>query len=365
MRMNVLFTLLHDSWGEGSNESLRLVMSRVTADDLCSANVQELRRLVPEISKEKWQSWCDYYSPQRASLRKQLLEDLHIQVLMYTCADYPSALKVVDKPPSLLYVKGNLELASLNIAMVGSRRATPYGKNVSYTLAKELSNEGICVISGLAKGIDVNAHKGALEGPGGTVAVLGCGIDRIYPRENAKMYDAILQHPKGAIVSEWPLDAPATAWHFPARNRIIAGLAEGLVVVEAAKKSGSLISASYALDYGKEVFAVPGLITSPESVGCHRLIKDGAKLVSQVTDVLEEFGQLSLFKEPSQKKTNRQFSPDEKKVFDALSSTPQSVEELCALTNLAVHTVNSVLLEFELEEIVLQDYGRRYSKINS
>lgn len=362
---HVLFTLLHDAWGEGANESLRLTMTRVEAEALCTSDAKALQALVPELPPEKWQAWCAYYSPERLRLREALLAEMGIRVLSYTDPDYPQALKIVDKPPSLLYIKGNFQLAALNIGMVGSRKATPYGKNVSYTLAKALSNEGVCVVSGLAKGIDVNAHKGAIEGPGGTVAVLGCGIDRIYPRENAKMYDAILAHPRGAIVSEWPLGAPATAWHFPARNRIIAGLSDGLVVVEAAKKSGSLISATYALEYGKEVFAVPGLITSPESVGCHRLIKDGAKLVAQATDVLEEFGQLALFKEPPPQKEERPFSPEAKKVYEALSSVPQSIEEICALTKLSVPTVNSVLLEFELEDIVLQDYGRRYSKINS
>ena len=360
----ILFTLLHDVWGDVSNESIRLTMMRVEPAELRSADIHHLTKLVPEIPDEKWQAWCAYYSQERESLREQLLRDMNVNLLLYTDSAYPERLRAVDKPPSILYVKGNFQLASLNIGMVGSRRATPYGKNVAYSLAKGLSTEGVCIISGLAKGIDVNSHKGAIEGPGGTVAVLGCGIDRIYPRENAKMYEAIVAHPKGAIVSEWPLDAPATAWHFPARNRIIAGLSDGVVVVEAAKKSGSLISAGYALDYGKEVFAVPGLVTSPESVGCHRLIKDGAKLVAQVADVLEEFGQIELFKESVKKVETRTFSPDEQKVYDALSSVPQSVEDICALAKLPVHTVNSVLLEFELDDIVLQDYGRRYAKID-
>lgn len=364
MEDKVLFTLLHDAWGEGSNESLRLTMQRVQPTALCSADIDQLCQLVPEIPKEKWEQWRAYYSPERFFLRKKLLEDMKLSIVLYTDSIYPQNLRVVDRPPALIYIKGNFEPASLNIGMVGSRKATPYGKNVAYSLAKGLSNEGVCIISGLAKGIDVNSHKGALEGSGGTIAVLGCGIDRIYPRENAKMYEAILAHPKGAIISEWPLDAPATAWHFPARNRIIAGLSDGVVVVEAAKKSGSLISAGYALDYGKEVFAVPGLVTSPESVGCHRLIKDGAKLVAQVSDVLEEFGQIELFKEPVKKAEIRNFSPEEQKVYAALSSTPQSVEELCLIAELPVHIVNSILLEFELEDIVLQDYGRRYSKID-
>lgn len=365
MNEKALFTLLHDAWGENCNESMRLTMMRLSVDELATFDAEKLHAVVPEIPKEKWQIWRDYFSKERLALRAQLLEDFDIQILLYIDPTYPESLKNIYRPPSILYVKGHFQLSAINIGMVGSRRATPYGKNVAYTLAKGLSNENICIISGLAKGIDVNSHKGALEGTGGTIAVLGCGINRIYPRENKKMFEEILLHPKSAIVSEWPLDAPATAWHFPARNRIIAGLSDGLVVVEAAKKSGSLISAGYALEYGKEVFAVPGLITSPESVGCHRLIKDGAKLVAQVSDILEEFGQLKLFKEPETVSKNiRSFSVNEQKVYDALSSVPQNVEEICAIAKLPIHIVNSVLLEFELEDIVLQDFGRRYSKID-
>ena len=364
MKRHILFTLLHDAWGESSNESLRLAMMRLSADELESADDGSLYKKVPEIPREKWRTWCAYYSAERFEFRQRLLNDQQIQVMLYTDDSYPSCLQVVDKPPSILYIKGHFQRQRLNIGIVGSRRATPYGKNVAFTLAKSLSNESVCIVTGLAKGIDVNAHKGALAGTGGTIAVLGCGIDRIYPRENAKVFDEIIALPNGAIISEWPLGAPATAWHFPARNRIIAGLSEGVIVVEAAKKSGSLISANYALEYGKEVFAVPGLITSPESVGCHRLIKDGAKLVTQAGDVLEEFGQIELFKDvPAMSEKTQQFSPDAKKVYDALSAVPQSIEEICALTKLPVQTVNGILLEFELEELVLQDFGRRYAKL--
>ncbi len=364
MERQILFTLLHDAWGEGSNESLRLALMRVSAEALRAADLKNLCEITPEIPKKKWQDWCDYYSADRVVLRERLLADQDIHVMLYTDDDYPARLRDIDKPPSILYIKGHFQLQRLNIGMVGSRRATPYGKNVAFTLAKALSNESVCVISGLAKGIDVNAHKGAMEGAGGTIAVLGCGIDRIYPRENAKVYGEILSLSNGAIISEWPLGAPATAWHFPARNRIIAGLSDGVVVVEAAKKSGSLISANYALEYGKEVFAVPGLITSTESVGCHRLIKDGAKLVTQARDVLEEFGQMTLFKEASEIPAKKQqFSPDVQKVFDALNAVPQSVEDLCGITGLPVSIVNGILLELELEELVFQDYGRRYAKL--
>lgn len=364
MDKTILFTLLHDAWGEGSNESLRLSMMRLTDDVLAEGDAKALADMVPEIPIEKWQAWRTYYSPVRYDLRAELLDQLGVQIMLYADDAYPEALRAVYRPPSILYIKGHFELANLNIAMVGSRKATAYGKNVAYSISKALSNENVRIISGLAKGIDVNSHKGAIEGPGGTIAVLGCGIDKIYPRQNASMYDAILSHPKSAIVSEWTLGSGPLDWHFPNRNRIIAGLAEGLVVVEASKKSGSLISANYALEYGKEVFAVPGMITSPESVGCHRLIKDGAKLIAQPSDILDEFGQLCLFEETKTEEKTRSFSKDEKRVYDALTNVPQSIEDICTACKLPINTVSGILLEFELEDIVIQEYGRQYSKIN-
>lgn len=362
MEKSILFSLLHDVWGESSNDSMRLAMMRLTTNELVAKNAKQLYEKVPEIPYTKWEKWCTYYSSERYKLREHLLQELGIELLLYIDDTYPEVLKEVYRPPGILYIKGNFSLANLNIGMVGSRRATSYGKNMAYSLSKKLSDEHVRIVSGLAKGIDANAHRGAIEGPGGTIAVLGCGIDRIYPRENARLYEEILSHPNGAIISEWPLEAAAIDWHFPARNRIIAGLSEGICVVEAAKKSGSLISANYALEYGKEVFAVPGLITSQQSVGCHRLLKDGAKLVAQPSDILEEFGQMTLFKDIKPDSSVRQLTMEQQKVYNALSSIPQSVEDICTSTNLPVHVVNGILLEFELDDLVLQDYGRQYSR---
>lgn len=362
MDESIIFSLLHDVWGEGSNEGLKLVMQRVSADRLCALSYNELSSIIPEIPKEKWIQWCQYYSEERYNLKRSILDELGVYLILYIDNAYPDILKEVYHPPAILYVKGNFSLAALNIGMVGSRRATAYGRNVAYSLAKSLSNEDVRIISGLAKGIDANSHKGAIEGSGGTIAVLGCGIDKIYPRENAKLYEEILSHPCSSIISEWPLGAAARDWHFPARNRVIAGLSNGVVVVEATQKSGSLISANYALEYGKEVFAVPGLITSKNSVGCHRLIKDGAKLISRPADVLEEFGAFQLFKDEVKKNNTINMTPEEKIVYDTLSSIPQSVEDICLITKLPVNTVNGILLKFELDDIVLQDFGRQYSK---
>lgn len=363
MEKNILFTLLHDVWGEGTNESLRLSMSRLDGETLAQSDAAALSKQVPEVPLERWQAWCNYFSPERYGLREKLLDDLGVRILLFCDEDYPPSLKNIYRPPAVLYVKGHLpEVSRLSIGIVGSRKATAYGKNVAYTMAKALSEEGCCIISGLAKGIDGNAHQGAIEARGGTIAVLGCGIDKVYPRANEQIYAAILAHPDGAIISEWPLGAAALSWHFPQRNRIIAGLSEGVLVVEAAKKSGSLITASLALELGKEVFAIPGLITSPESVGCHRLIKDGAKLVAQPSDILDEFGQLNLFNEVKPLEVASHLTPEQRKVYEALTGVPQGVEEICLLTKLPVNTVNTVLLELELEDLVIQDYGRQYSK---
>ena len=205
MDKNILFSLLHDVWGEGANESLRLTMMRLTSDILTQADMSTLKELVPEIPEEKWTAWRNYYSPERYDLRAELLENIGIQMMLYSDEAYPEALREVYRPPSLLYIKGHFELANLNIAMVGSRKATAYGKNIAYSLSKSLSNENVRIISGLAKGIDVNAHKGAVEGSGGTIAVLGCGVDRVYPKQNESVYEAILHHPNSAIISEWTL----------------------------------------------------------------------------------------------------------------------------------------------------------------
>ena len=199
---------------------------------------------------------------------------------------FPAALKLIPYPPLLLYIKGTLTPAdSLAVAVVGTRGASYYGLKAARRLAGALAARGVTVVSGLARGIDTAAHQGALEMSGRTLAVLGCGLDVVYPPENLKLYQEIPEH--GALVSEFPLGTPPEARNFPIRNRIISGLALGVVVIEAGVKSGTAITVRYALDQGREVFAVPGPIDSPTSTGPHRLIQEGAKLVQDVEDILQ------------------------------------------------------------------------------
>lgn len=215
------------------------------------------------------------------------LQRLKIRLLTLHDADYPARLRTIPDPPCVLFIKGQLPPpAQPVIAIVGSRRASPYGRQVSGELAAGLAQRGYAVASGMALGADGAAHEGCLRANGLTIAVLGCGVDIIYPPEHAGLYERIAAH--GAIVSEMPLGAPPSRSSFPIRNRIISGLAVGVVVVEAAEKSGALITADHALEQGREVFAVPGSVNSTQSKGSHRLLREGAKLVESVEDILED-----------------------------------------------------------------------------
>lgn len=228
----------------------------------------------------------DFADWEKADREVELANSSGVSVLKYTDPSYPqSLLNIYDFPP-FLYVRGEILESDINVAVVGSRAASAYGRHVTDRLCRDLAFSGVTVVSGLARGIDAAAHRGALTARGRTIAVLGCGIDIVYPTENRDLYAEIPQ--SGAIITEFPFGAPPEARHFPARNRIISGLSLGVVIIEATEKSGSLITARTALDQGREVFAVPGIIDSPGSRGTHMLLKQGAKLVENVNDILEE-----------------------------------------------------------------------------
>ena len=204
--------------------------------------------------------------------------------------DYPVNLKQIFDPPAMLYVKGGLmESDRFSIAIVGSRGASAYGKAVSERIARDLANRGLTIVSGGARGIDTAAHKGTLAFGGRSVAVLGCGVDVAYPPENKALFESIVGG-GGAVISEFPMGTTPEPWRFPTRNRIISGMSMGVLVVESPEESGALITATSASEQGREVFAVPGNIDNPRNRGCHRLIKEGAKLVETADDILEELG---------------------------------------------------------------------------
>ena len=275
--------------------------------------------------------------------------------------DYPPALLEIPDPPNLLYVRGNPSLlAQGGLAMVGSRNATPLGLQTAENFARTLAAQGINIISGLALGIDAAAHRGALDGAGKTIAVIGTGTDRLYPARNKTLALEILRD--GAIVSEFPLGTPAIAANFPRRNRIISGLAKGVLVVEAALQSGSLITARLAAEQGREVFAIPGSIHSPVARGCHLLIKQGAKLVETAQDILEELG---VRQSPGAPPATPSVAPDapENPLLAAIGHGPCSFDELVARTGLATDHLLGELLALELAGQIATLPGNRYQRL--
>ena len=277
-----------------------------------------------------------------------------------TLADtsYPSALLELADPPNVLYVRGKLDLLKIrSLGVVGSRNATPQGLQTAESFSRTLANRGLGIVSGLALGIDAAAHRGALAGGGSTIAVIGTGADRIYPARNKDLAIAIAEH--GAIVSEFPLGTPAIASNFPRRNRIISGLSRGVLVVEAALESGSLITARLAGEQGREVFAIPGSIHSPVARGCHKLIKQGAKLVETAQDVLEEFGN---FAEPEILPETTSAS-EENQLLGVIGHDPASLDELVERTGFTAEKLLSELLTLELAGQVATLPGNRYQRL--
>jgi len=278
-------------------------------------------------------------------------------ILTLADAAYPQQLLEIPDPPALLYVLGDSGLpARRGLAIVGSRNATPQGITNAERFARAFSEAGLTIASGLALGIDAAAHRGALEGAGSTVAVLGCGVDVVYPQRNASLYDAVAA--RGALVSEFPLGAPPDASNFPRRNRLISGLARGVLVVEAALASGSLITARLAAEQGREVFAIPGSIHSPLSKGCHALIREGAKLVESAQDVLDELGLAAPPSTPAPSQAEKGHV-----LLAHLGHDPCNVDTLCQRSGLTPDTVSAMLLELELAGMVAALPGGRYQRI--
>ncbi|WP_457577051.1 DNA-processing protein DprA [Desulfomarina sp.] len=282
------------------------------------------------------------------------MERVGVQALTWDDPLYPELLREIPDAPSVLYLSGKKELLKKKcIAIVGSRAATAYGRKVAHSLAKALVSHSKTVVSGLALGIDACAHRGALDGGGNTVAVLGCGLDVVYPRQNEVLYRKILED--GVVVSEYPLGTRPEGFRFPARNRIIAGLSRGIVVVEAARKSGSLITAQLALDYDREVFAVPGQIDSHKSAGSHWLLQQGAKLIQGVEDILDEFpGEdiINVSETLDSDKEINSLEPDSLQVLNALEPYPRTRDQVIDSVELPASRVNELLLLLELEGLV-------------
>lgn len=304
-------------------------------DRTVSQIVQRRPQIVPEKEKER-------------------LLRLGVAALTWHDPSYPPLLREITDPPPVLFVRGRLEaLHQVSVTVVGTRRPTTYGRQVAEDLAKALARAGVTVVSGLARGIDAMAHRAALSADGITVAVLACGLDMVYPPEHLSLARQIME--KGALVSDYPLGTHPRSEYFYRRNRIMSGLSLGVVVVEGEMTSGALITAKWALEQGRDVFAVPGPIYSPASQGPHWLIQQGAKLVQRVEDILEELNlsALAALSPPPPPKPEPLGEP-ESTVLQHLGAEPRHVDEVCRLSCLPVAVVSSTLAVLELKGLVRQ-----------
>jgi DNA processing protein len=291
-----------------------------------------------------------------------------VRIVTMTDPNYPALLLQIPDPPPFLYVRGTLESQSKTVAVVGSRIATRYGLSMATRLSAELAACGVTVVSGMARGIDTAAHEGALQSGGRTVAVLGSGLEKVYPAENCKLFQSIIR--SGAVVSEFPMLAKPEPHNFPIRNRIISGMSYGTVIVEASKNSGSLITARLAAEQNREVFAVPGSVQSFKSIGTHTLIKQGAKLVENAQDVLEEIagplyeGARPTDRHPFTGKEPPALSTEEAIVCGALEPYPVHIDDLGRKLSMAPGKLASILLQLELNGIVEQSPGNFFARVD-
>lgn len=296
-------------------------------------------------------------------LENILRHDIHVVTI--DDEQYPYYLKNIYDPPIALFVKGNISGHDRSVAIVGSRRASSYGLNMAETISCQLAQCGVTVISGMARGIDTYAHNGAIKGKGSTIAVLGCGLDIAYPVENKELMKKIIEC--GAVVSEYLPGMQPLPQNFPARNRIISGLSLGVVVVEANEKSGSLITANFALEQGREVFALPGNISSSLSRGSNKLIKEGAKIVTDIQDILEELNVCRItnnmsndfqVRDIAMQKVFKGLEDDERKVAECIMQEPLHIDILAQKTGFSMQVLNSLLVMMELKGVVKQEPGK-------
>jgi len=323
-----------------------------------SASFNDIMK-VPGLDKE---TALSIMQAKKMNIEKEIAElhKIDVNIVGFQDSLYPPNLLTIFVPPFLLYVRGKLKKEDVNaVAIVGTRRATTYGKLAARKLARDLAKEGITIISGMARGIDTAAHWGALEGGGRTIAVLGCGVDIVYPPENKRLMEEIIKN--GAVISEFPLKSAPDAFHFPQRNRIISGLSKGVVVVEAPLRSGALITVNFALEEGREVFAVPGNIFSPNSQGTNRLIKEGAKLVETKEDILEELNFPLIHKEIN-KGNNPSLSLEERKMLDLLKDKPLHINSIIKISNLSASEVGGSLIKLEIKGLVRELPGKIFAR---
>ena len=315
------------------------------------------------LEKEK----KEYIEQLRVKMKdKKYLKELEIKEIKFVRVgdrDYPDKLMPFEHKPEFLFYKGRLpDKKKPSVAMVGARACTNYGRNVAKSIARELSDSGVQIISGMARGIDTYSGLGALEGATPTYAILGCGVDVCYPTENIELYNEIVK--SGGIISEYPPGDKPLAWHFPQRNRIISGLADKIVVVEAKENSGSLITVEWALEQGKDVMAVPGRIGDKLSSGCNRLIKSGAGIVTSAKDILEELKYVVFNSNNENKGEKKPLEKDLALLYSELGLQPKNIYELMNDTGLRYEELVNRLLRLQLMGLIEQTSESYYSRLN-
>ncbi|MBL8014174.1 MAG: DNA-protecting protein DprA [Candidatus Omnitrophica bacterium] len=321
---------------------------------------------VDGISDHVALNWVHFSRDRFLTHEYNLMRSGNIQAVCIEDARYPKYLKEISDAPVVLYVQGSLEsLNEPSVAMVGSRRASLYGLGIASRFSFEFAQAGLSVVSGLARGIDTSAHQGALKAGGITIAVLGCGLNTVYPAENAKLAQQVCE--RGAVISEFPMDTPPASYNFPRRNRIISGLSQGVLVVEAAIKSGALITSDFALEQGREVFAVPGNVGDLSSQGTNLLIQQGAKLAMCVEDVLQDLAPgLRSFvnaQESQSLEASVTLSREEQMVCSSLSDQQIHIDELADKTGMTVVAAALILFKLELKKLVTKLPGQVYQKV--
>ncbi len=341
----------------------RLVQGLGSAEAVLRAKAEALEQ-VPGISRQVARAIVSF--PWQDALDRELrvIETRGLNLIRFGDEGYPELLAAIHSPPPILYLRGTIEPEDrVAVAIVGSRQASPYGSAMAEQISGELAERGVTIVSGMARGIDAAAHRGALRAAGRTIAVLGCGLGVTYPPEHAELADQIAE--QGALISEFSVFTPPKPGHFPQRNRIISGLARGVVVIEAGLKSGAMITANYALEQGREVFAVPGQVTSRSSRGCHQLIKAGAKLTEGWEDIWEE---IELQVAPGAQivrdltPVSRSLAQEEILIIDALEAGPIQIDDLIGRTQLPAGQMASLLLSLMLKGMIEELPGKSFAK---
>lgn len=348
--------------GVGNVACRKLIEHFGSPEEIFKRSVSELMEAgkIREVAARKIAEKVFSIDPEQEMKRVELIG---ARIIPFPDSSYPSLLREIYDPPVLLYTRGKpIPPRQDFIAIVGSRNATDYGRRTAQKIAAGLAERGIGISSGLARGVDASAHWGCVRGRGFTIAVLGTGVDIRYPRSNAKLFDKVLE--QGAVVSDFPIGTAPEPKNFPMRNRIISGVSKGIVIVEATRQSGSLITAGLALEQGRDVFAVPGSIDSFKSRGPHFLIKQGAKLVEHAEDILSEIGS-SYF--PGDQEGNERkevpgvgLEPEEERIFHSLGPYPVHIDEIIRSTGFAPGETSSILTRLELMGLVIQMPGMMF-----